>query len=127
MTIGASGFAGIAWLITAAVLLQCVALVEIARWVTATGEAPIVGFARVPPGRRVWIPLALFAIFAALILGGWAKASAKSLFALVAGHAAGPGDSTTVQVLTFALLGVVVAIIGRSVASRGGSSSSTPF
>ena len=111
LTIGASGFAGIAWLITVAVLLQCVALVEIARWVTATGEAPIVGFARVPPGRRLWIPLALFAIFAALILGGWAKASAKSLFALVAGHAAGPGDSTTVQLLTFALLGAVVAII----------------
>jgi len=111
LTIGASGFAGIAWLITVAVLLQCVALVEIARWVTATGEAPIVGFARVPPGRRLWIPLALFAIFAALILGGWAKASAKSLFALVAGHPAGPGDSTTVQLLTFALLGAVVAII----------------
>lgn len=110
LTIGASGFAGIAWLITVAVLLQCVALVEIARWVTATGEAPIVGFARVPPGRRLWIPLALFAIFAALILGGWAKASAKSLFALVGGHAAGPADSTTVQLLTFALLGAVVAI-----------------
>jgi hypothetical protein len=114
LTIGASGFAGIAWLITVAVLLQCVALVEIARWVTATGEAPIVGFARVPPGRRLWIPLALFAIFAALILGGWAKASAKSLFALVGGHAAGPGDSTTVQLLTFALLGAVVALTSAS-------------
>jgi hypothetical protein len=110
LTIGAGGFAGIGWLITVAVLLQCVALVEIGRWVTATGEAPIVGYARVPPGRRVWVPLALFAIFAALILGGWAKASAKSLYALLEGHPAGPGDSTTVQLLTFALLGVVVLI-----------------
>ena len=110
LTIGASGFAGVAWLITLAVLLQCVALVEIGRWVVATGEAPIVGFARVPPGRRLWVPLALFAIFAALILGGWAKAAAKSLFALFAGQAAAPGDSTTVQLLTFALLGAVVLI-----------------
>src|ERR687896_1508646 len=37
LTIGASGFAGIAWLITVAVMLQCVALVEIGRWVIATG------------------------------------------------------------------------------------------
>ena len=110
MTIGASGFAGIGWLITVAVLLQCVALVEIGRWVIATGEVPIVGFARVPPGKRLWIPLSLFAIFAALILGGWAKASAKSLFALFEGRAATAGDFTAVQLLTFALLGVVVLL-----------------
>lgn len=110
LTIGASGFAGIGWLITVAVLLQCVALVEIGRYVTATGESPIVGFARVPPGRRLWVPLALFALFSALILGGWAKAAAKSLFALLEGRPPGPDDSGAVQLVTFVLLGAVVVI-----------------
>ena len=110
LTIGRSGFAGVGWLITVAVMLQCVALVEIGRYVTATGESPIVGYARVPPGRRLWVPLALFALFSALILGGWAKAAAKSLFALLEGQPAGPDDSGVVQFLTFGLLTAVVAI-----------------
>ncbi len=110
LTIGRQGFVGIGWLIVVAVVLQCLANFEIGRYTTATGESPIVGFSRVPPGRRLWVPLCLFTLFGCFLLGGWAKASAKSLFALLEGRPAVPGDSLTVNVMTFLLLGSVVLI-----------------
>ncbi|MGH9005666.1 MAG: Nramp family divalent metal transporter, partial [Acidimicrobiia bacterium] len=73
LSVGKFGFIGIGWIVTVSALLQTIYNVEIARYVIATGEVPVVGFARVPPGRRIWIPLSLFAIFSAFILGGWAK------------------------------------------------------
>ena len=82
--------------------------IEIARYVIATGEVPIVGFARVPPGRRVWIPLSLFAIFSALVLGGWAKGAAKGLFAVMEGNPPGADDAGQVKLLTFVLLAAVL-------------------
>lgn len=108
LTIGKSGFLGIGWLITVAVLLQCIANFEVGRYVAATGESPIAGFGRVPPGRRVWVPLSLFMLFGCFLLGGWAKASAKSLFAFLEGRAATGADATTVNLMTFVLLGTVV-------------------
>ncbi|MGQ0464873.1 MAG: Nramp family divalent metal transporter [Sporichthyaceae bacterium] len=110
LTVGKYGFIGIGWIITVAAILQTLYNVEIGRYVVATGEVPVVGFARIPPGRLVWVPLALAAMFSAFILGGWAKAAAKSLFALVEGRPAGPGDGGRVEVLTFALLGAVLVI-----------------
>lgn len=110
LTIGKSGFVGIGWLITVAVGLQCLNNFETGRYITATGESPIIGFARVPPGRRVWVPLSLFMLLGCFVFGGWAKASAKSLFALLEGRAAVPADATAVNVMTFLLLGTVVLI-----------------
>jgi hypothetical protein len=110
LTIGKSGFLGIGWLVTVAVLLQCVANFEVGRYITATGESPIGGLARVPPGRLVWVPLSLFILFGSFVFGGWAKASAKSLFALIEGRPAVPGDSTVLNVMTFVLLATVVLL-----------------
>ncbi len=110
LAVGKYGFIGIGWIITVSAILQAIYNVEIGRYIIATGEVPVVGFARVPPGRLVWIPLSLFAVFFAFILGGWAKAAAKGLFALTEGRVAGPGDTGRVNLFTFALLGAVLAI-----------------
>ena len=110
LSVGKFGFVGIGWIITMSVLLQVIFNVECSRYVIATGEVPVVGFARVPPGRRLWIPLSLFAIFSAFILGGWAKAAAKALFALTESRVPGPTDANRVELLTFALLLAVLVI-----------------
>jgi hypothetical protein len=110
LNVGKFGFIGIGWVITISALLQVIFNVECSRYVIATGEVPVVGFARVPPGRRVWIPLSLFAIFSAFILGGWAKGAAKGLFALMEGRVAGDTDASRVELLTFVLLAAVLGI-----------------
>jgi hypothetical protein len=110
LSVGKYGFVGIGWIITVSCLLQVIFNVECSRYVIATGEVPVVGFARVPPGRRVWIPLSLVAIFSAFILGGWAKAAAKAFFALTESRVPGPADANRVELLTFALLLAVLVI-----------------
>jgi hypothetical protein len=88
--------------------------------VTATGEVPIVGFGRVPPGSALWVPFALVVVFFAFIWGGWAKAAAQGLFALINGEAPGDADTTTVTLLALLLLAVVfiIAVVSRKI-SRG--------
>jgi hypothetical protein len=110
LNVGKFGFIGIGWIITISALLQVIYNVECSRYVIATGEVPVVAFARVPPGRRVWIPLSLFAIFSAFILGGWAKGAAKALFALMESRVPGPADAGRVEMLTFGLLLAVLLI-----------------
>ena len=112
LSVGKFGFIGIGWIVTVSVILQTIYNVEIARYTIATGEVPVVGFARVPPGRALWIPLSLFAIFSAFILGGWAKGAAKGLFALMNGNppVAGTADDGQVKILTFILLAAVLLL-----------------
>ncbi len=111
LSVGKFGFIGIGWIVTVSVLLQTIYNVEIARYIVATGEVPVVGFARVPPGRKLWIPLSLFAIFSAFILGGWAKGAAKGLFALIEGNPPVAGtDDGKVKLLTFVLLAAVLVL-----------------
>jgi hypothetical protein len=50
LNVGQKGFVGIGWVITLSILLQVLYNIECSRYVMATGEVPIVGFARVPPG-----------------------------------------------------------------------------
>ncbi|MGH9040668.1 MAG: Nramp family divalent metal transporter [Acidimicrobiia bacterium] len=115
LNVGKYGFIGIGWIITISALLQVIYNVEVSRYVIATGEVPVVAFARVPPGRRLWIPLSLFAIFSAFILGGWAKGAAKGLFALMEGRVAADADASRVELLTFVLL---VAVLGITLLFR---------
>ena len=110
LAVGRSGFLGIGWIITVSILLQCVYNIECARYVVATGEVPIVGFARVPPGRRFWLPFSLFLIFFAYIWGGWAKGAADGLFALFRGRVPTPDDKGTVELLAILLLAAVLGI-----------------
>jgi hypothetical protein len=77
LNVGTLGFVGIGWIITISALLQTFYNIEFARYVVATGEVPIVGFGRVPPGALLWVPFSLLTVFFAFIWGGWAKAAAK--------------------------------------------------
>jgi hypothetical protein len=120
LNVGQLGFVGIGWVITLSALLQVFYNIEFARYVTATGEVPIVGFGRVPPGAGWWVPVGLIVLFFAFIWGGWAKAAAQGLFALINGEAPGDADTTTVTLLALLLLAVVfiIAVLSRKI-SRG--------
>jgi hypothetical protein len=110
LNVGTLGFVGVGWIITISALLQVFYNIEFARYVVATGEVPIVGFARVPPGAALWVPFSLVTIFFAFIWGGWAKAAAQGLFALLNGRIPGDGDGTTVTLFAILLLLVVMVI-----------------
>ncbi|MGH2577032.1 MAG: Nramp family divalent metal transporter, partial [Actinomycetota bacterium] len=110
LNVGTLGFVGIGWIITISALLQTFYNIEFARYVVATGEVPIVGFARVPPGAALWVPFSLLTIFFAFIWGGWAKAAAQGLFALLNGRIPGDGDGTTVTLFAILLLLVVMVL-----------------
>ena len=58
--VGQFGFVGVGWVITVSAVLQTFYNVECARYIVATGEVPVVGWGRVPPGKMLWIPLSVF-------------------------------------------------------------------
>jgi hypothetical protein len=120
LNVGTLGFVGIGWIIFLSALLQVFYNIEISRYVIATGEVPIVGFGRVPPGAWLWVPLSLLVLYFAFIWGGWAKAAAQGLFALLRGRIPGDADTTTVTLLALLLLVAVflIAILSRKV-TRG--------
>ena len=70
--VGQYGFVGVGWVILISAVLQTFYNVECSRYVLATGEAPVVGWGRVPPGFRLWVPLSVFVVIFAFIAGGWA-------------------------------------------------------
>ena len=57
LNVGTLGFVGVGWIITVSALLQVFYNLEISRYVLATGEVPIVGFGRIPPGRLALDPV----------------------------------------------------------------------
>lgn len=108
--VGEFGFVGVGWVITVSAVLQTFYNVECARYVTATGEVPIVGFGRVPPGWKLWIPFSLIAFYIAFIFGGWAAGAGQGLFALIVGRPHEPGEIEWVRLLAIGLLLVVFLI-----------------
>jgi hypothetical protein len=110
LNVGTLGFVGVGWIITISALLQVFYNLEFSRYVLATGEVPIVGFRRLPPGAWLWLPFALLALFFAFIWGGWAKAAAQGLYALLYGQVPTADDTTTVTLLAILLLLVVMGI-----------------
>jgi hypothetical protein len=108
--VGTYGFIGVGWVITVSALLQTFYNVEISRYVVATGEVPIVGWGRVPPGWLVWIPFSLLVFYFAFIFGGWAAGAGQGLFALITGRVFQPGEIEYVRLLAIGLLFVVFAI-----------------
>jgi hypothetical protein len=115
LNVGTLGFVGVGWIITISALLQVFYNIEFSRYVIATGEVPIVGFGRVPPGARLWIPFSLLALFFAFIWGGWAKSAAQGLYALIYGEIPTAADTTTVTLLAILLL---LVVLGITVVSR---------
>jgi len=84
-SVGQFGFVGVGWVIVVSAVLQTFYNVEITRYVMATGEAPVVGWGRVPPGFLLWAPLSVFVVIFAFIAGGWAASAGQGVYALVHG------------------------------------------
>src|SRR5918993_1690017 len=104
--VGQYGFVGVGWVILISAVLQTFYNVEISRYVMATGEAPVVGWGRVPPGYLLWAPLSVFVIIFAFIAGGWAAAAGQGVYALVHGEIA-PSGAEEPRIWAIALLVLV--------------------
>ena len=89
--VGQFGFVGVGWVILMSAVLQTFYNVEITRYVMATGESPVVGWGRVPPGYLLWVPVAVFVVIFAFIAGGWAASAGQGVYALVHGTIAPAG------------------------------------
>ncbi|MGC8779245.1 MAG: Nramp family divalent metal transporter [Anaerolineae bacterium] len=107
LAFGKFGFVGLGWLITISAILQTFYNVENARYTLATGEVPVVGFARTPPGFRFWVLVTLFVIYLGWIWGGWASAAGQSLFALFAGRTFDPKNPTEVETYRLIAIGLM--------------------
>ena len=108
--IGAYGFVGVGWVITVSAILQTFYNVEVSRYVVATGEVPIVGWGRVPPGWKFWIPFSLIVFYFAFIFGGWAASAGQGLFALIVGRVHEKDELEYTRLLAIGLLFVVFLI-----------------
>ncbi|MGQ0482101.1 MAG: Nramp family divalent metal transporter [Pseudonocardia sp.] len=108
--VGQYGFVGVGWVIVVSALLQTFYNVECARYVMATGEVPVVGWGRVPPGRLLWVPLAVFLVIFAFIAGGWAASAGQGMFALVNGRVATAAEAQETRWYAIGLLAVVFVI-----------------
>jgi hypothetical protein len=89
--VGQFGFVGVGWVILISAVLQTFYNVECSRYVLATGEVPVVGWGRVPPGYLLWVPLSVFVVIFAFIAGGWAASAGQGVYALVHGKVAPSG------------------------------------
>src|SRR5215207_6073697 len=107
--VGQFGFVGVGWVILISAVLQTFYNVECSRYVVATGEVPVVGWGRVPPGWMLWVPLSVFVILFAFIAGGWAAAAGQGVYALVHGDVA-PSGAEEPRIYAIALLVVVFLI-----------------
>jgi len=96
---GKYGFIGLGFLIMVAAVLQTFYNVENARYTLATGEVPSVGFARTPPGLKLWVPLTLLLIFLGWIWGGWAASAGQSLFAMISGRTFDAGKPMELEIV----------------------------
>lgn len=107
--VGQFGFVGIGWVITVSAVLQTFYNVECSRYVMATGEVPVVGWGRVPPGWQLWVPFSVIVIVFAFIAGGWAASAGQGMYALV--HAeAPPKGAEEPRLYAIALLVLVVLV-----------------
>jgi hypothetical protein len=107
--VGQYGFVGVGWVILISALLQTFYNVESSRYVVATGEVPVVGWGRVPPGWKLWVPISVFVVIFAFIAGGWASAAGQGVYALVHGEIA-PSGAEEPRIYAIALLILVFLI-----------------
>lgn len=110
LNVGAFGFVGVGWVILVSAVLQTAYNVEISRYVVATGEVPVVGWGRVPPGFKLWVPFSVFIVIFAFIAGGWAASAGQGVFALIHGRVAATDEIEETRLYAIALLGVVFII-----------------
>lgn len=109
---GKYGFMGLGFLVTISAVLQTFYNVETARYTLATGEVPVVGFTRMPPGLTFWVPVTLFMIYLAWIWGGWAAAAGQSLFAIFVGRTFDSKNPAELQTVRFIAIGLLFLSLG---------------
>src|ERR671910_2050804 len=107
--VGQFGFVGVGWVILISAILQTAYNIECSRYVIATGEVPVVGWGRVPPGYLLWVPVGVFLVLFAFIAGGWAASAGQGVYALVHGEAPRSGMEEP-RLYAIALLVVVFLI-----------------
>jgi len=117
---GKYGFIGLGFLVTLSAVLQTFYNVENARYTLATGEVPIVGFNRTPPGLKFWVPVSLFLMYLAWIWGGWAAGAGQGLYSLILGgpvNMKDPAQLQTVRVIAIMLLclSFLIYLFGRKI------------
>ncbi|MGH2788874.1 MAG: Nramp family divalent metal transporter [Actinomycetota bacterium] len=114
LAIGAAGqFEGLFFVVMLSLLFQVFFNVESARYVVATGETPILGFARVPPGWKFWVPVSILLFYFAFILGGWAAGAGQSLLTIIEGEVVSSTDERA-RLLAIGLLVVIFLISALS-------------
>ena len=109
---GRYGFMGLGWLITISAVLQTVYNMENGRFTLATGEVPIVGYARTPPGPNFWVVVTLLVIYVGWIWGGWASAAGQGLYTLFAGHPADLKVFSQLETVRIIAMGLMVLAFG---------------
>ncbi|WP_395106766.1 Nramp family divalent metal transporter [Actinomadura sp. SCN-SB] len=107
--VGQFGFEGVGWVIVVSAVLQTLYNIECSRYVVATGEVPVVGWGRVPPGWKLWVPLSVLIVIFSFIVGGWAASAGQGLYALVHAETA-PDGAEEPRLWAIALLVVVFLI-----------------
>jgi hypothetical protein len=114
LAIGAAGtFKGLFFVVLLSLLFQIFFNVESARYVVATGEVPVLGFARTPPGWKFWVPASILLFYFAFILGGWAAAAGQSLLTIIEGEVVS-GTDERARLLAIGLLIVILLITALS-------------
>ncbi|MBI4966144.1 MAG: Nramp family divalent metal transporter [Desulfomonile tiedjei] len=117
---GKFGFIGLGFLVMISAVLQTFYNVENGRFTLATGEVPVVAFARTPPGYKFWIPVTVVLIYLGWFWGGWASAAGQSLYALYLGgpvNMKDPGSLQTVRIVAILLmiLSLVIYMFGKKI------------
>jgi hypothetical protein len=114
LAIGTAGqFEGLFFVVLVSLLFQIFFNVESARYVVATGEVPVLGWGRVPPGWKFWVPVSILLFYAAFILGGWAAGAGQSLLTVIEGEVVEATDERA-RLLAIGLLIVIFAITALS-------------
>jgi hypothetical protein len=121
LAFGKYGFMGLGWLITISAILQVFYNMENARYTISTGEVPIVGFTRTPPGYKLWAIATLLVIYFGWIWGGWAAAAGQSIFALFAGRSydpTNPVEAEAYRLIAICLmcLSLLIYMVGKKIA-----------
>jgi hypothetical protein len=110
---GKYGFIGLGFLCTISAILQTFYNVENARYTLATGEVPIVGFYRTPPGFKFWAGICLLIMYLGWIWGGWAAGAGQSVYGIILGRPPvlkDPGELQTVRIIAIILMGFSFAL-----------------
>jgi hypothetical protein len=111
LAIGDGAFKGVFFAVLISALLQTIYNIEIARYVVATGEVPIVGFGRVPPGYLFWVPIGLGVLYLSYIFGGTFAVAGQALYPVLFGHVALPGDIQVTRILALAVVAGAMVLV----------------